>query len=347
MAARTTSLLLAAAAAFTPFTLVACDSGLTEQGETLVYLASTPDAGTTSLVQQMMNAPSSTLLQGVRRIEAHWNVAGNQQDLVYREQVTCDGQGQFAVDPVEAILPPMGGGQESVFLMLQKEREGFMFTHRDFMVRDLDLFFANYQVTDLGVTTTVAGRTCAQLDVERQRNPESIFHLAVDVQTGMILRAREEGLDGQLISLMEFEDFSDMPDLAGTVFHAPLTANSDLANMTKPLPFVAVRPKLIPQGYQLISSEALENAPGEETWTRFIYSDGLRELFFLYRGESELVAPGGIQPAPPTTQRQDKVMVLEAGPWNVVQGEVFDGEVIVMGIAPVPELLDMIESAFE
>ena len=263
---------------------------------------------------------------------------------MYREQLSCDGQGRFAVDPLETIDPQLGGGQQSVFFLVQKHREGFMFWHRDFMVRDLDLFFSRYQAVDLGVTTTVAGKECAQLDVQLQQGAQSVVHLAIDLETSMLLRAREESLaDGSLLALIEFESLADVPDFSGTVFHLPLNKETQLDKLTTPLLFVAAKPKLLPAGYQLLTSTVLEDVNGAETWVRYIYSDGLQELFFLYTGEQELISAGS--PAPPATKK-DSVTVLQVGPWNVVQGTVFDGEVIVMGVAPVTELLDMVESAF-
>ena len=324
-----------------------CDAELSEQSQNQSAPPTNlvvPDVGTSSLLQSMMDAPATTVLQGIRRFEAHWDVAGQQQHLVYREQLSCDGQGRFAVDPIETIDPQLGGGQESVFFLVQKHREGFMFWHRDFMVRDLDLFFARYQAVDLGVTTFVAGKECAQLDVQLQQGAQSVVHLAIDLETSMLLRAREELLaDGSLIALIEFESLEDVPDFSGTVFHQPLNKETQLDKLKTPLLFVSAKPKLLPSGYQLLTSTVLEDVNGTETWVRYIYSDGLQELFFLYTGHEQLLNTGSSTPPP---SKKDAVTVVEVGPWNVVQGTVFDGDVIVMGTAPVTELLDMIESAF-
>ncbi len=334
----------------------ACDAGLRERSGTTAAPGGTSnqvvaDVGTSSLLQRMMDAPATIVLQGIRRFETHWEVAGQQQHLVYREELSCDGQGGFAVDPIETINPSLGGGPESLFFVLQKAREGFMFQHRDFMVRDLDLFFSRYQALDLGVTTNVAGRECAQLDVQLQQGAESVWHLALDLETGMLLRVREESLvDGSLIALAEFESIKDVPDFTGKVFHQPLHKETRLDKMTTPQLFVAPQPKLVPQGYQLLETSVIQEALSQRNWVRYTYSDGLQELFFLYTGEEELVDPSlGTVPGgqvPPPGPRTDEVTVIEVGPWNVVQGTVFDGEVVVMGIASVTELLDMIESAF-
>lgn len=350
MFTRTLSLVLAASALLVTGS---CDSELREHSETGgTQQASAnpvlPDVGTTSLLQGMMTAPQTTLLQGIRRFEAHWKVGGQLQHLVYREQLSCDGLGRFSVDPLETIDPELGGGQESLFFLLQKHREGFMFGHRDLMVRDLDLFFSNYQVVDLGVTTTVAGRSCAQLDIQRQLGAKSIYHLAIDLQTGMLLRSAEESLvDGSLIALIEFESLDDMPDFTGQVWHQPKSSSSSSqpSKMNRLEYLGGARPKLLPPGYQLLESDLIADAAGSESWVRYIYSDGLQELFFLTATTTgPMQTAAGTTPNPgPTT---DEVRVLDVGPWNVVQGSVFGADVIVMGATPVTGLLDMIESAF-
>ena len=51
----------------------------------------------------------------------------------------------------------------------------------------------------------ITGRECATLLIERTRNPDRRYVASFDLQTGLVLRALEQKLSGEQISLMEFE----------------------------------------------------------------------------------------------------------------------------------------------
>ena len=187
------SSLWTAAALGLALTLGACTDGnlgnLEVSSDSNHPLAAPPVAAVPQqLVQLMAEAPEAVVFQGTRRYEAYWDYEGSPEELIYREDVVTNGQGGFSIDPAELISPPLSSSGEDIFLLLQKTREGFFFGHRDFSIRDLQLFLKQWTVLDLGQTTFL-GRSAVLLDVRRQDNPDGYYLLTVDDQNGLVLRA--------------------------------------------------------------------------------------------------------------------------------------------------------------
>ncbi|HVS10109.1 MAG TPA: sigma-E factor regulatory protein RseB domain-containing protein [Planctomycetota bacterium] len=297
-------------------------------------------AGAQSLLQKMVLAPSSVAYQGVRRVEAHWQIASAPQDLAYRELVSGDGQGGFAIDPLEVLQPQLTRPEVDIFQLLQKGREGFLYRYRDFRVSDLGLFLASYSATDSGVISQVAGRSCAQLTIEPRTDSDRLWRAWVDIETGLVLRAREELEDGTLVSLMEFESLSLAPDLSQVQFHVPINEELPLpeTELAVKLGFPLAKPKLLPAGYQLTDTASVTDITDHRAWAKLTYGDGLEQVIFLHGGA---VGAQGL-----TGLGADVVQSLAVGPWTVLQGQVQGQRVIAMGKVGEQALLDMVESAF-
>ena len=297
-------------------------------------------AGSQSLLQKMVLAPSSVVFQGVRRVEAHWEVDGASQDLVYRELVSGDGQGRFAIDPLEVLQPPLSQPETDVFHLLQKTREGFLYRYRDFRVSELGLFLANYRVTDSGAIAQVAGRACAELAIRPRVDSDRVWRVWVDLENGLVLRAREQLADGTLVSLMEFESLALAPDLSQVQFHVSINQEESLREdeLVEQVGFPLAKPKLLPAGYQLTDTAAIIDITDNRPWAKLTYGDGLEQVIFLLGGA---VGAQGL-----TGLGADVVQALAVGPWTVLQGQVQGQRVIVMGKVSEQALLDMLESAF-
>ena len=178
--------------------------------------SSTLGAAEMDLIGQVQNAPDLVRHSGVRRVESYYNLDGASDSLIYRELIQTSGLGRFAITPLGAV---QGGLTSSVaFTALQRARAGFHQRYRDFLVRDLAAFLSNYQLKSQGVIVSIAGRDCLQVEVARQDGSAS-YEVALDVQTGLVLRYREFDLSGALYSMMEYESYDANPDLTGVVFH--------------------------------------------------------------------------------------------------------------------------------
>jgi len=115
--------------------------------------------------------------------------------------------------------------------------------------------------------------------------------------------------------------------------------------------FPPLEPTLVPEGYRLDRMDfvtvPLEDGSGERNWLRFVYEDGVEQLYFLHSPEPE---PAGDATTPRSAPgapefHADFVKVAEIGPWRVVDGIVRGQGVVAMGKVPEPQLLQMVQSA--
>jgi len=302
----------------------------------------------TQLLQLMVDAPERLAFEATRRYEADWQVDGVGATLSYRERVVSDGAGGFAIDPLELLEPDMSSAERDLFLLLQKTREGFFFKHRDFGIRDLRLFLAGWRVTDRG-QTSVLGRSCALLDVQRQRDPDRTYQLAVDDRNGLILRAEERDSRGRLLSLLEYESLNLSPAPEPEALHRSAVTESVVdseAELRAALSFLPVQPRQIPSGYRLLGTAAVVDPIEGGEWARFTYGDGVEELFFLHGGRSPEPGAAGRPGATTAGRDQQTVSYLYVGPWTVLFGELDRGAFLAMGKVSREALQDLVESAF-
>jgi hypothetical protein len=301
------------------------------------------------LLAKMAAAPTQVTYSGTRIYLAPG--AGAQgQTLELREDVIADGAGQFAVSPLELLQPPLSPADAALFFLTQKLRERMMYFVRDFGVRDLDLFAANYALVDTAQATQVAGVTCQRMLVARRQNPERRYVLDVDTVTGLVLSVREEALDGTLLSSLAYETIDYTPDLANVSWNVPVNQEEELVQGTPEalvsLGFLPRTPKVLPSGWQQIGLAKLVDPTNDQVWARVTYSDGVEHIFFTVAkgdGPSHQLKnpPPGTNPS-----HADRVKKMAIGTWTLLEADLSLGRVLVLGRAPDGVLEDMIQSAF-
>lgn len=318
--------------------LAACDGASTgADGALNSSVGQRPEAdpSTRPIIQLMMAAPEVTTYCGMRRIETHWRLPGQTDDLEYIEEACSDGQGNFAIEMVDLVSPETSRYQETVFALTQKNREGFFYEHRDFRIVDPELFFTNYTLTQTGVTDQIAGRTCSEFRVDRRSGVGTSHRVWMDDENGLILRSIEEDAQGNAIYSMEFESLDLTPDLSGIVFHQSLVTEQPFDPRNPPqaiLGYEPREPRLLPDGFQLHEAVLVHEASSSVPWAKYVYTDGLDEVFYLYVEDDEA--------------GEDRLQVLTSGPWDIVQGRIRGDRVILMGKVGQSRLFDMVESAF-
>ncbi|MDP6408134.1 MAG: sigma-E factor regulatory protein RseB domain-containing protein [Planctomycetota bacterium] len=277
--------------------------------------------------------------RGERRVFLSNPALTTAPSIEYREEVGSDGLGAFFVRPLEVLSPPLDPTALDLFLMLQEERQGFMFRYRDFRIGDLELFMERYQVAVRPQEEEIAGRTCQILEVSRRENAERDYVLAVDPKTGLLLRYEETFQSGEPVARVEFEsleldpDFSDGALTGGPSTWVPFDPDQALPSQVN---FDPLRPKLPPEGFQL--AHASSRMVMGQAWLRFVYHDGVDQVLFLHDGPE---TSGG--PLPGT----DTVSVFTLGAWTVVEGEIGGHTLFVMGKVDEQDLLGMVQSAVE
>jgi len=325
-------------------TLAACgsgtgsDSGLLPSKSNSSLPISIPEG--LASIERMLELPHA----GVRRVEVTDHSVDPPRFLAFRERVTTDGNGQYSLVPTEAITPVAPDWTQ--FSLLQRIREGYLFRHRDFAIRDLGLFQENYVLVDLDSSIEVAGRDCARYRIEH-RTRSDFYEVAIDVTTGIVLRYEAFDVQGRALVAMEYEIYDETPDLSGFVPHEEISPPREL-DWTWDLPVQIHQsvqtPRVLPEGYALRRAVTLKDGMGQH-WLRLTYTDGVESLFFLTQIDNPSALAGPITPLTPGSVQVSTVSVFQMGSALATQGTFGGRQFIAVGKVPEAELLDMIESA--
>ncbi len=285
---------------------------------------------TRALYQSSATAPLEVAHAGVRRLHLFERGEETTRHLAYRELVVTDGLGNFTLEPFEVLTDLEARPEE--FLRRQKLHEGFHFRYRDFAIRDLRLFRKNYELVPLGEGLALAGRAAWPYRIEPREAGRNAFEVALDAQTGIVLRYVELDADGLPLLGMEYESFSLNPPIEQVAFHRA-TAQETVARPERIRS--ALRPRLLPRGFEELGEPGeVESPTGGASWLKRVYGDGLQSVFFLSR------------PAPPSGQPgPDQVLVGKVGNVNTVHAFLGDHEMIAVGKLATTELLSLVDSA--
>jgi hypothetical protein len=302
-------------------------------------------ASLTGLLHDSASAPFRTAYRGLRHVEQHLEQDGVETLLSYRETVAADGTGRFAVEPqgADTFLP-----DPLLFKLQQKARAGFLYRYRDFAIRDFKAFSENYLATDLDLDVEVAGRPCHLVQIERVDGTGSIYKVALDLSTGLVLRCEERGVDGAARARMEFETFEAEPNLDGVAWFAAdpeEEALQDLGHLAEQVDFEVFQPGLTPAGYRLWKAATLVDGDGDR-WLKQTFTDGVEPLFFFHGAE-----PAGALPEPSLTSAavvgteppMDELWAYPVGRLTAIEGVLRQREVIVLGKLDAEALLDLLE----
>jgi hypothetical protein len=217
--------------------------------------AATDSAARAPLDERLAQAPEEVAYHGLRRVRQTFEVAGVPREVEYLERVTADGSGGFAVAIEDVIVPVLSRQDEEVFIALQENRQAFLYESRDFRIRSLELFREAYGIRQLGEHVEVAGRDCVLLEVRRRDGARRVYELAVDVETGLVLRSLERSLDGHRLSSSEFETLVlGAPAQDAPLFERPFDRrpiDPDVPTVEQ-VGFPPLQPTLVPEGYRLV-----------------------------------------------------------------------------------------------
>lgn len=318
-------------------------------GSSLLAGNGNASAGAPTLIERIARSRRDVAFVGVRRVESHYVEPGGNgvaHQLSLRERVSADGHGGFAIEALDVLDPQMSTTDRDLLLSLQSIRQGMNWRYRDFTIQDPELFEQNYTATATGANVVIAGVACLELRIERIDQGGTLHTVAVDSTTGLVLASRETTFDGQPVSQMCFESVQYAPDLSGVAWHQ--RTNQEFAlpitgNVTAQLGFEPLAPRFLPSGYQLIERARIQHPMDQTPWAKLTFSDGVDSLFFLHGGP--VVAGNGVNSATPAIQA-DLVVVGEAQPWTVAQGNLHGQRVIAMGKVGESPLLDLLRSAF-
>jgi negative regulator of sigma E activity len=188
-----------------------------------------------------------------------------------------------------------------------------VFTERDavpddtsLVAGDLDRILSNYRAM-AGGSALVAGRQAEVITLVNKYTGERTVRLWIDEQTHLILRREEYRSNGAVAMTSRFEElrytgnlpealfstrrpagFSSVPGLVAASF------SQDLAAQAKAAGFAPITPKDLPQGFELIGSQAA--VVNDVKTLHLTYSDGLRSLSLFENARGAAVDFGAMHP---------------------------------------------------
>lgn len=324
---------------------VACSDPLSPGavgGEETSLASSASGASTVPGTVPFLGDPRLIAHSGTRRVDTIDWTSGSALMASFLERITTDGRGGYSVEAEDAITPVQPN--EETFLLLQSIHQGLIFRYRGFAIRDAALFSENWLWRELGSTTTVAGRTCREVAVERRAPGTDAIELAIDSKTGLVLRTLEYDDQSRLVAAVTYTSFDPPPDPSSFVPYAPinqereLDLERDLGDQVGVSELLA--PRVLPVGYQLREASTVMDDLGV-TYLKMTYFDGVRSLFFVQELPDAQTADGSYS----KSVDADRAASFECGALAVLQAEVGGHSVIVLGNLDVEELADVLESA--
>jgi hypothetical protein len=291
---------------------------------------------TPGFLDLMPDAHSRTRYRGHRRVHMEYTVRGEVYDLSYREEAVSDGAGNFKIVPLEVTNSVLTKHDEELFLLMQGNREGFVFRYRDFRVRDVERFLDSYGLSLEGSDDSIAGVECERIRVERLDHPAFYYRAWVDPRNGLVLRWEQRTPAGALLAEVEFEDIDYQPNLTDGGLRGNLFEGNDLdpmQDLSEQAGFTTLDPQLLPTGYRLVSATLFTDDSGQK-WLEREYGDGCDVLSLL---QSAPLAGSGPAPA-----RMDE---LELGTWTLYAGEIHRSQVIAMGRAGKDAIRQFLQSS--
>ncbi len=322
--------------------LTACgDSGngaLAPQTGQFSAVSSGNSFGDRGFLSRVMVAPSRTEYTGRREVSFFvYEENGVVDELTYLESVTSDGQGLFDVEIEDLLEPKVSPERIEVFRLIQRGREEFFYNHRDFRVRDLELFLANYEIALRDDDLQVLGRECGLLTVQHRGAEQAHYELLIDSETSLVLQQREYDAQDRLISEVKFVELSVGAPGSAVIARAQNRARLNWRPATPRDGLLALNvhaPTFPPDGFQLLDQRIITDPLGDE-WYELIYGDGVEQIFVLF----------ALSPPPSTmVLAKEEVLLYRHGRWTVVEGHVQSERIIVLGKASSDDLILMLES---
>jgi hypothetical protein len=293
------------------------------------------------ILDRVPGAPFELSYLGRRQVTLR--APGQSTALIFDERFASDGAGGFTVDFVTVEALPAGStiGPE-LLQLLHDVREGFVFRHRDFLIRDPASFEHGYDTTVIATDMQIAGRPAIQIDVRRQIDPLRAYTVDLDAETGLVLGFEERLLaTGEVLMQTVLEGLEYDPDPASIEFSGGPSAWQvfDPGSPSAPdLPFDLKKPSYVPDGYRLDRVATRDDAAGR-TWVEFVLEDGVEEIFFLHSGSERT--------APPPPSSADEVRVSQIGAYGLVEGQIHGTPLIALGKLELGELILLIDSALQ
>lgn len=316
-----------------------------------------PKASALGLVDRIHHARLTVAHAGRRLVEYMLPSAGSAATLSYEEDVIADGQGHFSLTPASVRMPAMNANQRDTFDLLQKQREGFFFSYRDFGVRHRQLFAQNYRIVELPTRSTVAGRSCVEIEVRRVDHASTWYLVDVDEESGLVLRHREYTLEGHMLARAEFLDFTTAPQLDGVEWHdsgAEDTRKKLAPGAEAVLGFAPASPSFLPSGFQLLETDVVE-ADGK-SWIRRTYGDGVESLFLLHADAGAAPRTRALVSTPSASGDESvlsatdappllKVRLCQVGPWTLAEANAGLEQIFVVGKLGEADVVRVLQSA--
>ncbi|MFH0946563.1 MAG: sigma-E factor regulatory protein RseB domain-containing protein [Planctomycetota bacterium] len=221
--------------------------------------------------------------------------------------------------------------------LFQGGRGRYVAKGRDFRLRDLELFEANYSYVLYDAPVMIAGRLADVVEVTPHFGERPSYVAWIDRETSVTLKYLEFLSNGALAAEMEVLSFDAQPDLSSVQFPVPPVTEPvelDEVQVQSFAPFQVLSPTYLPRGFARQSIRARQlTGVSALTWS---YSDGLQELFMMQYTEQGGGSTGEALPA--------RVGMTAYGPLTDAEFAVIGTQVHVGAKLDVGEVMTFIES---
>ncbi|MEE8468106.1 MAG: hypothetical protein V3T22_06605 [Planctomycetota bacterium] len=299
--------------------------------------------GNTAFLAKVADAPDRVAHRGTRKLELYY---GGPAGVIYREDIGTDGKGYFSIELIELLTPHPN---PQFFQILQDGRQVMTYRFRDWLIRDYDLFLANYTHSVLNWSTVVAGRSCVQLDVMSTAPGTQIRYVVdVDPTNGMVMRWEEQDLAGQVLARMEYETYEprgDVSDMTLVRRNFPTSGHDLDEDLDAIFGFQPLIPSLLPNSaFQVlpdIEKSTVPNFQGgpDAVWAKVYVTDGL---------EFAVVMSQARDPNPDNGEGLLGVVDhMQLGSWGALRGDMHGFPFVVAGKFGLDNLTLMLQSAVD
>ncbi len=170
------------------------------------------------------------------------------------------------------------GAFQQLTALASSGRGKYLAKVRDFRIRDVELFFANYEFVVFDASEVVAGRTVQVANVQPRHADRPSYVIWIDLETLVVLKYREYLPGGALTAEMEVLEIEFAPDLSNVEFASqPVQTEIDPTQAASLVSFPVFELSYLPEGFILASTRL--GAAGQPVLIRS-YTDGVQEIFF-------------------------------------------------------------------
>ncbi|QDV04933.1 hypothetical protein Poly30_04280 [Planctomycetes bacterium Poly30] len=327
-----------------------------DDGPLPVFRGGAEAGGSLPVLDLMVGVQDRTAFRGIRRVmEMQTSETGSSVRMEQLEDVGADGTGQFSIELFDVLMAPTGV-DTLAYEMLFESSTRFLWTMRDFRVRNAAQAASHYAITLLPESPTVAGIPCVRLSFVRNgQNGDRPGHYEADVDpnTGFVLAWQEFDDAGLPLTQIAYESFEYGGDVSNMILRGR-SFSAESLNLFAPLDsqagFEVHWPDVLVGDMQYAKAEVqrvptslVAGIPVGQTsylpagrWLRLVATDGIEALVFAHSEETTTTS----------AELAGQLGLYSHGSWTIGLGKIDGAAFVVAGRCSEAQIQQVVGSAF-